>query len=677
MKTLLSVFLARWRVVAALLAASFALAGCAKDIPVFTPPAQRAVERVDQPWAGGLLTLAYHDVEDRDPDQAYLSVRTDHLVEQLTWLRENGYQAVSVDQILAARDGGAPLPPRAVLLSFDDGYRNFYTRVFPIMKAFQWPFVIAPVGVWIDTPAGQPVDFGGRQVERERFLSWDEVRAMSRSSLVEVAVHTDNLHYGVRANPQGNEQPAASTRVYDPRTGEYESEAAYEARLRRDARAITDKLRKVTGKTPRVWVWPYGAASGTALRIVGEQGYDMALTLEDGLGSVNRLMSAPRVLLSGDPRTRGFATAVLSTEARPVMRVAHVDLDYVYDPDPRQMDRNLGELVQRIADLNITTVFLQAYADPRGDGLVQSVYFPNRWLPMRADLFNRTAWQLKSRARDVDVYAWMPVLSYDLDSALPRVTRAGGDGGPVRVDPDQYRRLSPFDARVRQRIGELYEDLARHAAFDGILFHDDAILGDFEDAGPQALAAYRDAGLPDSLAALRADPDTLRRWTRFKSRYLVDFTHELAQRVRAIRGPQLKTARNIFAMPILEPESEAWFAQNLDDFLQAYDWTAPMAMPLMEGVPPEQAGRWLDRIVDAVARRPGALDRTVFELQARDWSRPGEPLVDSATLAGWMRRLQLRGARSFGYYPDDFARNAPRLDVIRPALSNAWYPHHD
>ena len=44
----------------------------------------------------------------------------------------------------------------------------------------------------------------------------------------------------------------------------------------------------------------------------------------------------------------------------------------------------------------------------------------------------------------------------------------------------------------------------------------------------------------------------------------------------------------MFALPILEPESEAWFAQNLDDFLAAYDWTVPMAMPLMESVPAEE-----------------------------------------------------------------------------------------
>lgn len=662
-----------------LLLVILALTACAKDIPVFTPPAERPVAPAEQAWKPDqFLALAYHDVEDDDPDQGFLSVRTDRLVDQLAWLRANGYQAVSVDQILAARQGGQPLPERAVLLSFDDGYRSFYTRVLPILKAYGWPALLAPVGVWMDTPADKPVDFGGSPEARDRFLTWDQIREISRSGLVEIAAHTDASHYGALANPQGNTEPAAAIRAYDAQTRQYETEAQFNARMGRDVTAITEKIRRVTGHAPRVWVWPYGAEGGSTLRIAGEHGYQLALTLEDGAGRLGRLMSTPRLLLSSDPALKPFANSVVGMEANPFMRVAHVDLDYVYDPDPAQTDRNLGELVQRILDMQINTVFLQAYADPEGDGLVKSVYFPNRWLPMRADLFNRAAWQLHNRA-NVMVYAWMPVLAFDLDPSLPRVTRWDPEAaGAPQADPDQYRRLSPFDATVRARIGDLYEDLARYAIFDGLLFHDDALLSDFEDASPAALAAYRTAGLPGSIAELRADPDTLQRWTRFKSRALIDFTASLTQRVRAVRGPQIKTARNIYAQPVLNPESETWFAQNLDDFLGAYDWTAPMAMPLMENVPKGKENAWLDAMVDAVARRPGALGKTVFELQSRDWrAGPGQPdgaPVDTAVLAGWMQRLQRRGAPSFGYYPDDFSQDQPRLQGIRPAISEAWYP---
>ncbi|SDK04141.1 biofilm PGA synthesis lipoprotein PgaB [Pseudomonas delhiensis] len=657
-----------------LLGLALLLGACASEAPPFVEPAQRTLAASEKPWPPGrILTLAYHEVADRDADQAFMTVRTANLVDQLAWLHEQGFQAISVDQLLAARAGRGSLPEKPLLLSFDDGYSSFYQRVLPILKAYDWPAIMAPVGVWLDTPDQQRVDFGGLAVERRRFLTRQQLAEVAKSGLVEIGAHTEALHFGGPGNPQGSQLPAAANRLYLANAGRYETEAEYRNRVGIDVKRISRTLQSITGKPPRVWVWPYGAASGTALQVVGDDGYALALTLEDGLGSIDHLDNLPRFLLNGDPDLHRFTSAISHVQAQDNLRVAHVDLDYVYDPDPRQMEANLGQLVQRIADLRINTVFLQAYADPTGDGTVKALYFPNRHLPMRADLFNRAAWQLRTRA-GVEVFAWMPVLAFDLAPQLPRVQRWDPRSGRLEIDPQQYRRLSPFDPQVRRQITEIYEDLAGHAAFAGLLFHDDALLSDFEDAGPQALAAYRAAGLPGDIAGLRGDAQTLQRWTRFKSRYLVDFTRQLAERVRAIRGPQVRTARNLYALPILEPQSEAWFAQNLDDFLAAYDWTAPMAMPLMEGVPAEQSEAWLQRLVREVAKRPGALQRTVFELQARDWREGREAPVDAAQLRRWMHRLQWEGVRSFGYYPDDFVNDQPPLQALRPAISNAWYP---
>lgn len=649
-------------------------AACAQQPAPYTPPAERPIAPNEAPWPKNhFLGIAYHDVEDRDPDQAVVAVRTERLIEQLAWLRENGYQAVSVDQILAARRGGPALPPKAVMLSFDDGYSSFYTRVMPILRAYHWPALLAPVGSWIDTPLNQPVDFAGTPRPRGEFLTWQQIREVSQSGLVEIAAHTDANHKGILANPQGNLEPAATTRSFDPKTNGYESEAQFQARMRADVAAISNKIRTVTGKAPRVWVWPYGAADGTSLAVVGEHGYEMALTLEDGLDDLGNLMNSPRFLVASDPDGEHFANSMVAVQAKAPMRVLHVDLDNVYDPDPAQQARNLDVLVQRVVDMGAGTVFLQAFADPKGDGLVHSLYFPNRHLPMRADLFNRVAWQLHTRAH-ASVYAWMPVLSFALDPKLPRVTRWDPKTGQVGPDPDQYKRLSPFDPKVRQIIGEIYQDLARVGPIDGILYHDDAVFNDFEDASPAALKAYAAQGLPDTIAALRADPAVMQRWTRFKSRYLIDFTHELTAKVRAIRGPQVLTARNIFAEPMLNPGSETWFAQNLDDFLQAYDWTAPMAMPLMEGQEVKTSNAWLEKLIATVKTRPGAMQKTIFELQAKDWRTQAAPDISAEQLAEWMGVLKRQGVTSFGYYPDNFLENSPDLKTIRPALSNQWNP---
>ncbi|MBT1729001.1 poly-beta-1,6-N-acetyl-D-glucosamine N-deacetylase PgaB [Enterobacter quasimori] len=617
----------------------------------FIAPKDRPQLEASKPWPQNqFLVLAYHDVEDDAADQRYLSVRTSALNEQISWLLHNGYHVISVQDILDAHDGKKTLPPKAVLLSFDDGYSSFYTRVWPLLQAWNVPALWAPVGSWVDTPENQKVNFGGLMTPRDRFATWDMVRELSRSPLIEIGSHTWASHYGIPANPQGSREPAIANRFYDKATGRYETDRQFNQRIGDDVRKVTDKITQVTGKAPRAWVWPYGAANGTSLAIARQQGYQLAFTLEDGLGNVQELGNIPRLLIAGNPSLKAFASTVSQVQEREPVRVMHVDLDYVYDPDPAQQTQNINRLIQRVYDMKISHVFLQAFADPQGDGRIKSLYFPNRQLPVRADLFNFVSWQLQTRA-GVKVFAWMPVLSFDLDPALPRVQRRDRQTGQLSEATEPYIRLSPWDPQVRQQVTDIYEDLSRYASFNGILFHDDAVLTDVDDAGQ----------------------DT----TRQKSQLLIGFTHALSQAVKHIRGPQIKTARNMFALPILQPESEAWFAQNLEDFLAEYDWTVPMAMPLMESVPVDESDAWLTRLVNAVATRPGALDKTIFELQARDWDQQPPRAVSDSQLAQWMRVLQLNGVKNYGYYPDDFINNQPDISRIRPEFSSYWYPDND
>lgn len=617
----------------------------------FIAPKDRPQLEASKPWPQNqFLVLAYHDVEDDAADQRYLSVRTSALNEQISWLLHNGYHVISVQDILDAHDGKKTLPPKAVLLSFDDGYSSFYTRVWPLLQAWNVPALWAPVGSWVDTPENQKVNFGGLMTPRDRFATWDMMRELSRSPLIEIGSHTWASHYGIPANPQGSREPAIANRFYDKATGRYETDRQFNQRIGDDVRKVTDKITQVTGKAPRAWVWPYGAANGTSLAIARQQGYKLAFTLEDGLGNVQELGNIPRLLIAGNPSLKAFASTVSQVQEREPVRVMHVDLDYVYDPDPAQQTQNINRLIQRVYDMKISHVFLQAFADPQGDGRIKALYFPNRQLPVRADLFNFVSWQLQTRA-GVKVFAWMPVLSFDLDPALPRVQRRDRQTGRLSDATEPYIRLSPWNPQVRQQVTDIYEDLARYASFNGILFHDDAVLTDVDD-GPQST-------------------------TRQKSQLLIGFTHALSLAVKHIRGPQIKTARNMFALPILQPESEAWFAQNLDDFLAEYDWTVPMAMPLMESVPADESDAWLARLVKAVATRPGALDKTIFELQARDWDRKPQRAVSDSQLAQWMRVLQLNGVKNYGYYPDDFINNQPDISRIRPVFSSYWYPDND
>jgi poly-beta-1,6-N-acetyl-D-glucosamine N-deacetylase len=599
-----------------------------------------------------IQVLSYHDVADDvagdlDPDR--FAVSTERLVEHFEWFRAEGYTPVDLDLLLAAERGEAALPERPLLLVFDDGLRSVYTHVFPLLELYDYPAVVAVVGAWQDAPEGWTLDYDGQgTLGPDAFVSWDELRRMQASGLVEVATHTFDLHRGILGNPFGNEQPAAVTRRYDPATGSYEDEAAYLARIRSDLARASRRIEEELGRAPRAVVWPYGEYSRVTEAVARELGMPVSMGLVPGNHPVDRLDGVSRFVITANMPVEDLAWYLRrSTDAVSPVRVVHVDLDYIYDDDAAQTERNLDALLERIDALGPSHVYLQAFADPEGDGTARALYFPNRHLPVRADLFNRVAWQLRTRV-GVRVFAWMPLLAFDLgdsgqNDALSVKRWEGGRAVPSRPD---YWRLSPFEPEARRIVGEIFRDLAAHAAFDGVLFHDDAYLNDQEDASAYPGEPGRLPGMTERTGAL------------------FDLTDAMMEVVREYR-PAAASARNLYARVVLEPESEAWFAQDFARSLDHYDHTAVMAMPYMEGA--RNATAWLDRLVDRVAAEPGGLAGTVFELQSVDW-RIARP-VPGQELAGWMRQLERRGAIHFGYYPDDFIRGLPELDPVREALS--------
>ncbi|STQ09324.1 biofilm PGA synthesis lipoprotein PgaB [Enterobacter cloacae] len=85
----------------------------------------------------------------------------------------------------------------------------------------------------------------------------------------------------------------------------------------------------------------------TSLAIARKQGYQLAFTLEDGLADVRHLDNIPRLLISGNPSLKAFASSIAQIQETDPVRVMHVDLDYVYDPDPAQQTKNINTLIQR------------------------------------------------------------------------------------------------------------------------------------------------------------------------------------------------------------------------------------------------------------------------------------------------------------------------------------------
>lgn len=362
-----------------------------------------------------------------------------------------------------------------------------------------------------------------------------------------------------------------------------------------------------------------------------------------------------------------FSTSLINEVfcSQPI-RSLRIDLDHIYDgTDNQQMERNIKKLVKRIGQYKINTVFLEAYDDDEGLGYAKSLYFPNRHLPMKADLLKRVIIALKKEHPTVDYYAWMPIIGFDIGNDALLIRAIDTKTGKTVIDSQKYKRFSPFNPHARQIILDIFEDLSKNVPIDGIAFHDDGVMTDFEDASPAAIQAQMAAGFPDSIIQIRSNHPLFLRWSRWKTEALTNFTKDIIKLVKR-NHPHLKTTRSLFSLPILNPDSEEWFAQNLNNFLEAYDFAAIEAMPYMENAKDPQ--KWMDKLISKVAEHPHGLEKSLFELQSVDWRFDNKP-IDPSILASQMTNLKEHGALNFGYYPDDFLQEIPNSSIIGPELS--------
>ncbi len=653
-----------------------ALVLCLAALAPFSPAG--TVDRRDT-----FITLCYHDIIVDQSDlvtEETMPVWLTQLSDQFDWLRDNGYNVVGLDDVMAARRGERRLPDKAVLLSFDDGYASFYRFVFPLLRAHNYKAVAALETTWLETPADQPVKYGDyTHLPRSYFMTWEQIREVADSGLVELAGHTHNLHCGHTSMPQGVVQPSGATLAYDPGTKTYETPEEFYDRVKDDVTRNAEIIQARTGHRPRLLVWPYGHYKKLGVQASLDAGFEITATLGyfDDRDTISRFLMYHDITIQdvmseiergSEAGSSAYARVGVSTVytdlLQPVydpQRIMHVDLDYIYDPDPGQQFRNVSALFDRVDALGVSAVYLQAFSDPDGNGTADALYFPNRHLPMRADLFNYISWQLEGRY-SLFVYAWLPVLGFEIPGRpLVAPSQPGKEGSP-------YRRLTPFDADNRRVIKEIYEDLALHSIIDGVLYHDDAIFGDYEDASPAGLAWLEEIGLNGrSIDEIRCEPETMRYFTRMKTKFLMDFTNELTA-VLEDANRRIFSARNVYAPVVLNPASEAWFAQNFADFLDNYDYVALMAMPYMEGAA-DHAGAWLKKLAEAVKKYPAGPQKTVFELQAVDWREGHKGPVPSKILAEQMLLLQTNGIGNLGYYPEDPVANHPDINVIYPAFS--------
>ncbi len=203
-----------------------------------------------------LRVLMYHKVNDLPNNR--MSIPTSLFDEQMAQLRELGYRVVGLDAVLDHYLRRQPLPPGAVLITFDDGYRDNLENAAPVLRRHGYPAVqfvpIAYVGE--SRPLPHETMLAARGV-RNPTVDWEEIRELEA--------------YDVRVESHGiSHKPLAELEIDEAAREIAISKLKLEERLGRPVRAFSYVKGSEADYKP---VHP---------SLVRQAGYDIAFTAVSG-----------------------------------------------------------------------------------------------------------------------------------------------------------------------------------------------------------------------------------------------------------------------------------------------------------------------------------------------------------------------------------------------------------
>ena len=213
--------------------------------------------------------VMYHSVlKDRAYHGKYV-VSPAEFENDILYLKEHGYTTILMEDLINYTKGGS-LPEKPILLTFDDGYYNNYLYAFPLAKQYRVKFVISPIGRYTDlySESGEANGYYSH-------ATWEHLREMTESGLVEVQNHSYDMH----------EQRGGALGVKQ-RTGETDS--AYKARLTADLGRAQEVFKANLGKAPSTFVYPFGAMSKSTPDIINDMGFSATLLCREKVSTVTR-----------------------------------------------------------------------------------------------------------------------------------------------------------------------------------------------------------------------------------------------------------------------------------------------------------------------------------------------------------------------------------------------------
>jgi poly-beta-1,6-N-acetyl-D-glucosamine N-deacetylase len=218
-------------------------------LPALQPEPQPALPAVPELPPTGLFqgtasvpVLMYHDVIEQPG--VYFDVSVAEFKQQLAQLKKAGATVIPLADLYDHLRDGKELPPRAVVLTFDDGYLGLYDTAYPLLKEYGYPatFFVHTGVVGVKTGKDH--------------MKWEQLQALDKEGLISIESHTVSHPDDLR---KCSDQQLARELI--------------------DSKKI---LEQKLGRKMRFLAYPVGNADGRVARVAREAGYEMAFTMGPG-----------------------------------------------------------------------------------------------------------------------------------------------------------------------------------------------------------------------------------------------------------------------------------------------------------------------------------------------------------------------------------------------------------
>ncbi len=145
--------------------------------------------------------IYYHSVAPKikkDWSRSYLTLELKYFEEELKYFKKNRYKPLFLEDYYQIRKEGDNSRKKFIVLTFDDGFLDNYIYVYPLLKKYNFKATIFVNPEFVDSksrPRHTLEDYwknrvNFREIDRWGYLSWEEMRIMEQSGLVDIQSHT-------------------------------------------------------------------------------------------------------------------------------------------------------------------------------------------------------------------------------------------------------------------------------------------------------------------------------------------------------------------------------------------------------------------------------------------------------------------------------------------------------